>query len=1193
MPGRISVIVPVYNVEAYLETCLESLAQQSVSDLEVVMVDDGSTDESAAIAERYVERDPRFKLVRQRNAGLGAARNTGVPHATGDLLAFVDSDDVVPRHAYELLRGALDRTGSDFASGNVMRLTPFGMTKAGFVGRVFDRSRLKTHITRFPALVNDRTAWNKLFRRSFWDEHGFRFPEGVYYEDIPVTLPAHYLAMSVDLIDEPVYLWRVREGSDLSITQRRTEPKALRDRVSAVDSVSRFLAEHKFFVSKAVYDRSAIGQDLRFFLDVLPSADPEYHRLFLDLVNGFIDGAHEWCLEQPLAIDRVKWQLVRQRALPELLEVLRFEDEELPVRPAVRGRGGRWYGDYPYRTDERLHIPASAYRLEDELLPVSQIDEISWEGDSLRIEGYAYINMIGAPMEDSQTVEVFARQAGWRRKRIRLETTPVHRPDVTTASAQEFASLDWSGFVATLDTARLKRSGRWRDGTWEIGIRIRAGGVTRTTWRSDFRELGAVPESVLTFEDGTRLRAGLGFGGILGIQVHRAPVAVRSLILDDLVLQLEGVAGAGARKGLTLHLSRRGGAWTHDYPVHVDRAQRPAAFLARVPVADLLGEVGVADAAAHVEEQPNGVVWDVYFSNGGSLKPLLLEEEAPESTWALNGREIAVRRGRVGNITLAERYFRPTVTSAEWTSDGVVRLEGTFSGQGEEYELVLSPRASAKTYAVPLGLDAESGQFSAEIPVARMPSAAGVRPLPQGLWYLSVARAGGARDSGASVGLAPELSDLPVEGTAGLKRARFGVLEGGAAGVAVEQDLTDEERGGFRQRRLRATAYASSRSAPLRDAVVYDCFGGRGYGDSPRALHEELVRRGAPFEHLWVVRDGAFAVPETAALLRYGSREHHDALARARYVVANDYWPRWFERRGDQVCLQTWHGSPLKREGQELAERPMSFRAYRRVLNQRAVNWECLLSAGTFATVSLRRAFPLAGDVLETGLPRADRLVHPERERLAAEVKERLGIAGKRVILYEPTYRDQLEYRSGARVTLVGNRASYRGLPEFDDRYRSGPLLDIAALGAALGEDHALLFRMHRRVADAMPSEARSHALDVSEYPDEMDLLLAADVLVTDYASSIFDFAATGKPMVFFVPDLEGFRDEIRGLTIDLEAEAPGPLLRTTEDVIDALKASDAGRSAHERQYEQFVAAYCELVDGRASARVAERVFGL
>ena len=124
MPGRISIIVPVYNVETYLETCLESLAQPSNSDLEVVMVDDGSTDSSAEIAARYVERDPRFKLVHQKNAGLGAARNTGVPHATGEFIAFVDSDDVVPRHAYELLVGALDRTGSDFASGNVtMRLT--------------------------------------------------------------------------------------------------------------------------------------------------------------------------------------------------------------------------------------------------------------------------------------------------------------------------------------------------------------------------------------------------------------------------------------------------------------------------------------------------------------------------------------------------------------------------------------------------------------------------------------------------------------------------------------------------------------------------------------------------------------------------------------------------------------------------------------------------------------------------------------------------------------------------------------------------------------------------------------------------------------------------------------------------------------------------------------------------------------
>ena len=376
MSARISVVVPVYNVTAYLETCLESLAEQTFGDLEVVMVDDGSTDASAEIAERFAARDARFRLVQQANAGLGAARNTGVRHASGEFLAFVDSDDAVPQHAYEHLLGALETSGSSFASGNVRRFTSLGTQKTAFQSKVFDRTRLGTHITRYPQLLADRTAWNKLFRRSFWDEHELRFPVGVYYEDTPVTIPAHYLAKSVDAIEQTVYLWRMREGPDLSITQRRTEAKTLRDRVAAVDYVSRFLGEQGFKVSKAAYDRTVLANDLRFFLDVLPRADDEYRRLFLDLANDYIDRADSWALDQPQAIDRVKWELVRRRALPELLEVLRFEEEELPNVPPVRV-GRRWYGDYPYRNDGQLSIPARTYRLDGEFSTVFKLNTVA------------------------------------------------------------------------------------------------------------------------------------------------------------------------------------------------------------------------------------------------------------------------------------------------------------------------------------------------------------------------------------------------------------------------------------------------------------------------------------------------------------------------------------------------------------------------------------------------------------------------------------------------------------------------------------------------------------------------------------------------------------------------------------------------------------------------------------------------
>src|SRR5919198_645962 len=128
---KLSVVVPIYNVEDYLDECLRSLAAQTFGDFEAVLVDDGSTDDSAAIAQRFADADPRFRVVRQANGGLGSARNTGTAEARGDYLAFLDSDDVLPREAYARLIGALERSGSDFASGNMERLTATGLEQAG------------------------------------------------------------------------------------------------------------------------------------------------------------------------------------------------------------------------------------------------------------------------------------------------------------------------------------------------------------------------------------------------------------------------------------------------------------------------------------------------------------------------------------------------------------------------------------------------------------------------------------------------------------------------------------------------------------------------------------------------------------------------------------------------------------------------------------------------------------------------------------------------------------------------------------------------------------------------------------------------------------------------------------------------------------------------------------------------------
>jgi CDP-glycerol glycerophosphotransferase len=1188
MKARISVVVPMYNVAPYLQTCLDSLAQQTMADLEVVMLDDGSTDETPAIAERFAARDSRFRLVRQANAGLGAARNTGVVHAVGEFIAFVDSDDVVPRHAYELLVGALDRTGSDMAAGNVRRLTQLGTVQVGFLARAFERPRLQTHITRFPLLLADRMAWNKVFRRSFWDQHEFRFPQGVYHEDIPVTLPAHYLARAVDLIDDTVYLWRLREGGELSITQRRTETKTLRDRVAAVDYVSRFLADQRLPVSKALYDRTVVAQDLRYSLDLLASADDEYRRLFIDLANEFIDRADPWALEQRLAIDRLKWQLVRQRALPELLEVLRFADEELAERPPVR-EGRHWHGDYPYRKDERLGIPSRVYRLNDELAPVFRLSDVRWEGDTLRIEGYAYIDMIGAPEPDSQEVELVARSTDWWPRRLKLRTQAVHRPDVTASAAQQLAGLDWSGFVATLEGAQLRRGGRWRESSWEIGVAIRAGGLVRRSWRSEPAPLHAAPAAELQV-DGARVRTDLTPGGRLTVRIQRRRPVVRNYLLDDGVLQLEGDVGY-VPAGATLRVSRAGGGSTLEYAAYVDRSGDRPTFLARLPIQDLVGEIDVADEAAHSEQEAEGLGWEVHLDGGGLRQPLLLDEEAPESTWTVDGREIALERMREGNFNLFERSFRPVLAAAEWSPAGALLVRGSFRAPAGEYDLVLSARARDQTYTVPLDHDSNSKTFTAELTPAAVASLTGPRPLAEGVWDLLVRPREASPEAAVSVLLDRGLlSELPLSAEVGHKRFHLGVVEDKLAVLAVERDLAEGERGGFRQRQLRTAYYPARRRSELRPVVLYDCFGGREYSGNPRAIHEELLRRDAPFEHLWVVRDGACRIPDTAVPVRELSREYYEAYARARYLVANDHWPRWLERRREQTCLQTWHGFPLKRHGYDLADWPSALREYRRVLRQRSENWQYLLSPGPFATPILERAFPLGGEILETGLPRTDLLLRPDRDRLAEDLRRRLGLADRRVILYAPTYRDHRHYRVGARRGLR-DEPTYRAELANRDGYRLGQLLDPAALQAALGDDHVVLFRKHPGIAEALPAAAEPFARDVSDFPDLIELLLVADALVTDYSSAIFDFASTGRPMIFFTPDLEVYRDEIRGFSIDFEAAAPGPLLRTTADVIDALRDPGAVAAAYRDRYERFVASYCSLSDGGASSRVVEHVF--
>ncbi|WP_037603516.1 glycosyltransferase family 2 protein [Streptacidiphilus rugosus] len=314
MAPRLSVVVPIYNVESYLQECLDSIAAQTFADFECVMVDDGSTDGSAAMAEAYASTDPRFRLVRQQNQGLGAARNTGWRNASADAeyLTFVDSDDIVPADAYERMINSLDKSGSDFAAGNVLRLVSDELVPSRVHLEPFRTELQATHVTQLPTLVRDRTAWNKVYRRSFFDGAGLLYPEGMLYEDAPVSIPLHFAATSVDVFSEPVYHWRIREAGALSITQKRTDPQGLVDRVHSIELVRGWLAarpepENETYLR--AYDANTLREEIPMFFAWVSRGDRPFRLAYQQHVSRLLQEMGPDRLEALSGPLRLKYRL--------------------------------------------------------------------------------------------------------------------------------------------------------------------------------------------------------------------------------------------------------------------------------------------------------------------------------------------------------------------------------------------------------------------------------------------------------------------------------------------------------------------------------------------------------------------------------------------------------------------------------------------------------------------------------------------------------------------------------------------------------------------------------------------------------------------------------------------------------------------------------------------------------------------
>ena len=782
-----------------------------------------------------------------------------------------------------------------------------------------------------------------------------------------------------------------------------------------------------------------------------------------------------------------------------------------------------------------------------------------WTGPTtFTFAGWAYERGFGYPDGAPRTKVWFT--SGQQRVDAAVRQRVEHEANAgITNAAYDYAN---TGFEASIDVARLLGQVPGRPGqrrTWTAHVQVLGPDGSRRSGRFGQRERLGSPRhlSTRTFDDGTQLVPTFD-GSTRGLTLTtQVPVVVgRDLVLAD--RRLSGtLASAVALTDAFLVTDE------HEGPLALTPLDGPPEGQHRYAVE---GEVPTSRPLGPDGEAPLSVTRTLVAVTADGTRHPVASDRDGASPEVFAGTTLMLAASPTGQVAVLDAPGRVLVDG--WTLEpGAVphlRLHGRYAVDPAAADAI--PRLDFVGNRQVLALDlrtvpGERGQGSWTGIVPLHVPEWGRRPLPprQGAYVLRTSLPDGTV---IPVSAVPEVSAAtpvvhPLDGF------RLVLQSGGGRSVRfkVSPPRRPDELGSFHQRRLERE-YLGRPHAP-QDAVYFESFYGRGATCNPRAIDAEVVRTRPDLTRYWGVVDAATPVPEGAVAVVRGTREWWETRNSARWVVANDWLRRQFEPQPFQVVLQTWHGSMLKRIG---LDRPKVPADKRRVIDTERAKWDLLLSQNFHSTEILRSAYAWEGPILEEGYPRNDPLTPGSTQGGdGAAIREALGILpSQRAILYAPTWRENLTEM----VTF----------------------LDLERLAAQLGPDHVILLRGHSRTVAFGASVTMAGVIDVTTYPEVTDLFLAADALITDYSSVMFDYSVTRRPMIFFVPDMDAYRDSLRGVYFDLSEVAPGPVLDDQDDVAAAVLALDQAGERYAELYERWVERFNHHDDGRSAERVTAQL---
>lgn len=335
-------------------------------------------------------------------------------------------------------------------------------------------------------------------------------------------------------------------------------------------------------------------------------------------------------------------------------------------------------------------------------------------------------------------------------------------------------------------------------------------------------------------------------------------------------------------------------------------------------------------------------------------------------------------------------------------------------------------------------------------------------------------------------------------------------------------------------RRLKMYTYPILKLQKIdQELIVFESFLGRSCNDNPKAIYDYMKDRYPNMKYVWIVDKKSNLEIDGVRTVNRMSFKYFVLIAKTKYIVNNSRMPNFFEKREEQVYLQTWHGTPLKKLVFDMENNVMpgtNKEKYLKNFSNEVENWSYLVSPNSYSTKIFKSAFKYDGEILEYGYPRNERL-HKVTEEDRTMLRAKFGISKEdKAILYTPTYRD--------------NNNKGRG------SYNQDMMLDLELLNKQ--PNLKVLMRTHYLISEQLNLDMYENIIDVSDEKDINNLFVISDALLNDYSSTMFDYLVLDKPLLLFPYDLEEYKNDIRGFYMEY-SDLPGEQISDTNRLVEIM----------------------------------------